>query len=96
MELASLIARGHHERWDGKGYPQGEAGENIPLAARITSVSDVYDALRSERPYKRAWSHDEAMKELFRNKGTQFDPELIDVFSACSDCIERIYRELPD
>lgn len=76
------IVRHHHERFDGRGYPDGLVGENIPYLARIFSVADVYDALTSQRPYKAAWSHEDAVAELVRQKGLQFDPELVDAFLA--------------
>ena len=76
------IVKYHHERWDGRGYPDGLAGEDIPLLARIFSVADVYDALTSERPYKKAWTHEDAVAELVRQRGAQFDPDLIDAFVA--------------
>ncbi|WP_018466389.1 GAF domain-containing protein [Calidithermus timidus] len=74
------VIRHHHERWDGKGYPDGLAGEAIPLLARIFALADVYDALTSERPYKPPWSHEEALAELERQAGRQFDPQLAQVF----------------
>jgi len=72
----------HHERWDGKGYPNGLAGKEIPLLARITAIVDAYDAMISERAYSRAMTHDEAVAELRSCAGTQFDPHLTDVFVA--------------
>lgn len=75
------VVRFHHERWDGTGYPDGLAGEAIPLLARIFSVVDVYDALVSERPYKRAWSPADAIAEIVRGAGTQFDPQIVEIFS---------------
>jgi len=78
--LARQIARSHHERWDGSGYPDGLRGEDIPLAARITAVVDMYDALRSQRPYKPPWSPEEAFAELERARGSQLDPALVDAF----------------
>lgn len=70
----------HHERWDGKGYPLGISGDSIPLGARIFSLCDVWDALRSDRPYKRPWSVAEARAEIDSNAGTRFDPELTKLF----------------
>ena len=80
MQLGARIAMTHHERWDGTGYPMGLAREKIPFEARIVSVADVYDALTSERPYKAAWSQDRAVATMLGGRGTQFDPELLDVF----------------
>ncbi len=77
--VLSLILH-HHERWEGAGYPHRLEGVNIPLLARIFTVSDVYDALTSTRPYKRAWSHEEAIAEIRAQSGRQFDPEVVDAF----------------
>lgn len=74
------IAANHHEKWDGSGYPEGKKGEEIPLTARIVSVADVFDALTTRRPYKRAWSEEEALTELVRQRGTSFDPTVLDAF----------------
>jgi putative two-component system response regulator len=79
LQVAEQIARTHHERWDGTGYI-GLRGEEIPLAGRIVSIADVFDALVTERPYKKAWSIYEAMKEIRNQSGRQFDPHLVDVF----------------
>lgn len=76
----ALVARHHHERWDGKGYPEGLKGKEIPSGARIMAVADSYDAMTSDRPYRKAGSAVEAAKELLRCKGTQFDPEAVDAF----------------
>jgi HD-GYP domain-containing protein (c-di-GMP phosphodiesterase class II) len=70
----------HHERYDGKGYPRGIKGEDIPIRARIISVADAYDAMTSDRPYRKKMTHEEAVTELIDNKGTQFDPKIIDIF----------------
>ncbi|WP_188905144.1 HD domain-containing phosphohydrolase [Deinococcus aerophilus] len=76
------VVRSHHERWDGRGYPDGLRGETIPMLARIFSVVDVYDALVSKRPYKPAWTHAQAMEELRRGAGSQFDPQALASFEA--------------
>jgi HD-GYP domain-containing protein (c-di-GMP phosphodiesterase class II) len=70
----------HHERWDGKGYPQGLKGNEIPKLARIVSIADTYDAMTSERPYKTARRHSEAIAEILRCSGTQFDPQIVEAF----------------
>lgn len=79
-QTAREIARNHHERWDGSGYPDGLSGASIPLAARIVSVADVYDALTSKRPYKSAWPRQRALEEMFQLKGKLFDPEILEAF----------------
>ena len=70
----------HHERWDGQGYPLGLQGENIPLLSRILSVADAYDAMTSNRPYRKAMPKEAAIAEIVRCSGTQFDPEVVKVF----------------
>jgi HD-GYP domain-containing protein (c-di-GMP phosphodiesterase class II) len=70
----------HHERWDGTGYPSGKAGEEIPVEARVLAVADAFDAMTSDRPYRPALSHDEALAEVERCAGTQFDPEIARIF----------------
>ena len=70
----------HHERWDGLGYPTGRSGEQIPVEARVLAVADAFDAMTSDRPYRRALGHEEALAELARCAGTQFDPEIVRVF----------------
>jgi two-component system response regulator RpfG len=82
VQMGATIALRHHERWDGSGYPDGLKGEDIPLPARIVAVADVFDALTSERPYKRAWSADEAFEYVQANRGTLFDPSCVDVLLA--------------
>lgn len=76
----------HHERWDGNGYPEGIKGENIPLGARIIAVADAFDAMTSDRPYKKSFLVEEAVKELTRCRGTQFDPAVVDAFIKLVDC----------
>lgn len=78
--MAEQIARYHHERWDGEGYPDGLSGEDIPLPARIAAVADVYDALTHARAYKAAWSEEDAKAEILKGRGAQFDPQVVDAF----------------
>ena len=80
IAVGSQIARSHHEKWNGKGYPDGLVGENIPLSARIMALSDAYDALRSVRPYKEAFSHQKSLKIIMGDKGKHFDPTIVDAF----------------
>jgi HD-GYP domain-containing protein (c-di-GMP phosphodiesterase class II) len=82
LTMGKEIAFYHHERWDGTGYPEGRREEEIPLSARIVALADVYDALTSKRPYKEAWSHEDAVEEIKRARGKQFDPHIVDVFLA--------------
>lgn len=77
LQMGEEIARTHHERWDGRGYPMELAGEEIPLCGRITAVADVFDALNFSRPYKRAWPVDAALAEMNLVAGRQLDPELV-------------------
>jgi putative two-component system response regulator len=78
--MAERIALMHHERWDGTGYPGKLRGEEIPLAGRIVSVADVFDALTHERPYKSAWTVEEALAEIGLQGGRQFDPRIVEAF----------------
>ena len=80
LTVARVIAETHHERWNGLGYPYGLEGEAIPLPGRVVAVCDVFDALTHERPYKRAWTVNEAVQELVTERGRFFDPELVDLF----------------
>jgi len=90
------VARHHHERWDGRGYPDGLRGEAIPLAARIVSVADVFDALTSRRPYKDAWSSERGIAAIEIGSGTQFDPGVVAAFRELSVAgeIDRIRGEV--
>ena len=83
LQLASTIARSHHEKWDGSGYPQGLAGEAIPLAGRIVAVADVFDALTSSRPYKKAWPVEDAVQLIRDGAGSHFDPTVAAHFQQC-------------
>jgi putative two-component system response regulator len=85
LRTAEAIARTHHERWDGGGYPAGLRGEDIPLAGRIAAICDVYDALTSERPYKAAWTVEAALAYVREQGGAQFDPRLAATFVAMLD-----------
>jgi len=93
LEYAITLAHWHHERWDGRGYPDGLKGDEIPLQARMMALADVYDALITERPYKKAFSHEEAMNIITEGRGAQFDPELANLFISLSDAIKRISKE---
>ena len=88
MRMAEEIARTHHERWDGEGYPAGLAGEAIPLPGRICAVCDVFDALLSNRPYKEPWPLDEALAQLRRDRGAHFDPAVVDAFLRIVDSLD--------
>jgi putative nucleotidyltransferase with HDIG domain len=82
LQVAERIARSHHERWDGQGYPDGLAGEDIPVEARLVHVADVFDVLMHERPYKDSWTQEAAAEEIRRGAGTQFDPAVVEAFEA--------------
>lgn len=94
VDTAFNIARYHHERWDGKGYPEGLVGTMIPIEARIMAVADVYDALVSKRCYKEAMGFEKAKEIMLQGMGTQFDPNLREIFLKCSDKLENYYRKL--
>ena len=94
--MGAVIALGHHERFDGSGYPQGLAGEDIPLAARIVAVADVFDALTSKRPYKQAWSFQDALKYVQSESGRHFDPACVRAFEMRIDAVVAIMRVLGD
>ncbi len=96
LEMGAHVARSHHERWDGTGYPEGLHGRGIPLVARIVSLADVYDALTSQRVYKDAWSHDDAVTYLLKQSGRQFDPELTAVLLTNDRELLAIREQHPD
>ena len=85
LEHAGILAATHHERWDGSGYPRGLKGKEIPLLGRAMAIADVYDALVSARPYKKALSHQEAVRIILEGRGSHFDPVLVDVFEQVAD-----------
>ncbi|MCR5100015.1 MAG: HD domain-containing protein [Butyrivibrio sp.] len=91
VDVAFNVARFHHERWDGRGYPEGLVGEMIPLEARIMAVADVYDALVSKRCYKEPMSFDKAASIMVEGMGSQFDPNMLSVFLGCRDELEKYY-----
>lgn len=80
LKMAAMVAYTHHEKWNGSGYPRGLQGTDIPIFGRIVAIADVFDALISDRPYKKAWSVDQAVLEIEQNAGTHFDPDLVAVF----------------
>jgi two-component system response regulator RpfG len=94
--MGAIIALGHHEKYDGSGYPNGLHGEDIPLVARIVAAADVFDALVSVRPYKRAWSIDEGLEFTKSQRGKHFDPTVIDAFLSDRSAIETVLREFGD
>jgi PAS domain S-box-containing protein len=95
-EMAAEVTLGHHEKFDSTGYPQRLSGKDIPLSAHITAIADVYDALRSVRPYKDAWDHATTVDYIVKSAGTHFDPELIDLFIILHTKFAGVYDELKD
>jgi putative two-component system response regulator len=100
FQLAAEVALGHHERWDGSGYPDGLAGEAIPLSARIVAVVDYFDALTMDRCYRKAFADDVAVRMLAEQRGTAFDPRIVDTFvrhaPSLLDLRDRINRQPPN
>lgn len=90
------VAQSHHEKWDGSGYPKGLKGDEIPLSARIMALADVYDALRSKRVYKDAFTHDKASGIIIEGRGKHFNPLIVDVFLENGQEFAKIYCELKD
>ncbi|PMO67519.1 two-component system response regulator [Vibrio breoganii] len=96
LQLAHTVAITHHEKFNGKGYPTGIAGEDIPLVGRISAIADVFDALTSPRPYKKAWDTEDAFQLLIDEKGEHFDPKLVDIFLEHKQEILEIKERLSD
>lgn len=96
LQAAAVIAQSHHEKYDGTGYPSGLKGKDIPVAARIVALADVFDALTSERPFKPAWEWDAAVNYIVKQRDKHFDPELVDAFLANIDQARAIRRLLTD
>ncbi|ATX79338.1 GAF domain-containing protein [Mariprofundus aestuarium] len=92
LQMSEEISRYHHEKWNGKGYPEGLKEEQIPLTARIVAVTDVFDALVQERPYKKAWPLQDALDLIQRERGEHFDPMVVDAFFACKNEIVNVQR----
>jgi putative two-component system response regulator len=96
LAIAMEIAGGHHEKWDGNGYPKGLKGNEIPISARLMALADVYDALLDTRPYKKPMSMEQTISIILEGKGTHFDPEVVDAFLTLQDEFERIAKMLAD
>lgn len=96
LRYAREIAYGHHEKWDGSGYPQGISGEDIPVSARLMAVADVYDALISERPYKKPFSHEQAVEIIREGRGTHFDPDVVDAMLQIHEEFREIAKRFKD
>lgn len=96
LHIAFELTMFHHEKWDGTGYPAGLSGDGIPIAARIMALADVYDALTTDRVYKKAFSHEKAKKIIIKGKGKHFDPDLVDVFLALEQRFIQLKESLSD
>ena len=96
IRLGEIIARSHHEKWDGSGYPDGLTGKDIPIAGRITAIADVFDALTSKRPYKDPFSVKDSLVIIKAGRGNHFDPDVVDAFFAIQDEILAIKKECDD
>jgi len=92
LEHAGIFAATHHEKWDGNGYPEGLKGKDIPLQGRLMAIADVYDALVSDRPYKKAFPHEDAVHVISAGKGTHFEPTLVDLFLKVADQFDHIAK----
>ena len=96
LQVGKEIVLNHHERWDGKGYPNGLKGTDIPLPGQLIAVCDVYDALRSKRPYKPALDHASAVELILAQRGTQFNPDVVDAFLAVEHRFDETYNLLAE
>jgi len=96
LQVAQDIAYGHHEKWDGTGYPQGAWGDGIPLPARLMALADVYDALISRRVYKPALPHEDAVAIIAQGRGTHFDPDIVDAFMVIQDAFKQVAQQFAD
>ncbi|MCM2331932.1 MAG: HD domain-containing protein, partial [Pseudomonas sagittaria] len=96
LRIAKEIAHSHHEKWDGSGYPQGLIGDEIPVAARLMAIADVYDALISSRVYKAPMSHEEATKIISAGRGCHFDPDMVDAFLELQEAFQQIAARYAD
>jgi putative two-component system response regulator len=96
IQMGARIAIGHHERWDGAGYPRGLKAEMVPVEARMTSLVDVFDALSNHRHYKEPWPEDQVVMLIEKGRGTQFDPSLVDLFLTTLDRFRAILQGNPD
>jgi putative two-component system response regulator len=96
INMGIAIARSHHEKWDGSGYPDGLVGEDIPLSARIMALADVYDALRSKRCYKPAFPHEKSCELIFNGSGMQFDPGVVEAFRELQEQFRAVREQMQD
>ena len=96
IQAGALIARQHHERYNGSGYPHGLKGQEIHIYSRIVALADVFDALGSNRVYKKAWNLDEILQVIKKERGQHFDPQLVDLFLENLDDILEIRQQFPD
>ena len=96
LKMAEQITRSHHEWYDGRGYPEGSKADAIPLSARIVAVADVYDAITTRRVYKEPMPHERAVEIITKSAGSQFDPDVVDVFRRCESEFHQLARDLAD
>ena len=96
LHIGREIAGGHHEKWDGSGYPKGLRGDEIPISARLMALADVYDALICKRVYKKAFSHEDAVAFIRDGRGAHFDPDVVDAFLEIQDEFDQIAKRFQD